>query len=69
MCCGTFVPNDILSNGEYGKIKVLTGPNACGKSVYLKQVQGLISDKTQHLWQDAAFVILETKISICVPQL
>ncbi|XP_053395612.1 LOW QUALITY PROTEIN: mutS protein homolog 5-like [Mercenaria mercenaria] len=38
VCCSTFVPNDIQSNTEYGKIKILTGPNACGKSVYLKQV-------------------------------
>ncbi|XP_060592976.1 mutS protein homolog 5-like [Ruditapes philippinarum] len=38
VCCSTFVPNDVQSNAEYGKIKILTGPNACGKSVYLKQV-------------------------------
>ncbi|XP_052239261.1 mutS protein homolog 5-like isoform X3 [Dreissena polymorpha] len=38
LCCSTFVPNDVQSNSEYGRIKVLTGPNACGKSIYLKQV-------------------------------
>lgn len=38
VCCSTFVPNDVQSNQQYGKIKILTGPNACGKSVYLKQV-------------------------------
>ena len=43
MCSGTFVPNDIYSDSETGKIKVLTGPNACGKSVYLKQVVSFIT--------------------------
>ncbi|CAD6186473.1 unnamed protein product [Caenorhabditis auriculariae] len=33
-----FVPNPISSwNGE-SKVKIITGPNACGKSIYLKQV-------------------------------
>lgn len=41
LCCSPFVPNDILSSYENGKIKILTGPNASGKSVYLRQV-GLI---------------------------
>ena len=36
-----FVPNNISFGQETGLIKVLTGPNASGKSVYLKQV-GLI---------------------------
>ncbi|KAL3869764.1 hypothetical protein ACJMK2_042401 [Sinanodonta woodiana] len=38
LCCSPFVPNGTVSNSSYGKIKVLTGPNASGKSVYLKQV-------------------------------
>ncbi|KAJ8305871.1 hypothetical protein KUTeg_016416, partial [Tegillarca granosa] len=39
ICCSPFVPNDIFNGQENsGKIKVLTGPNASGKSVYLKQV-------------------------------
>ncbi|KAK3089281.1 hypothetical protein FSP39_002315 [Pinctada imbricata] len=38
MCCSPFVPNSTMSCEEESKIKVLTGPNACGKSVYLKQV-------------------------------
>lgn len=38
VCCSPFVPNDTLSNTNNGKMKVLTGPNASGKSVYLKQV-------------------------------
>ncbi|XP_067679638.1 mutS protein homolog 5-like [Haliotis asinina] len=38
LCCTPFVPNDFHSGGNSGKIKLLTGPNACGKSVYLKQI-------------------------------
>ncbi|KAK6178854.1 hypothetical protein SNE40_011344 [Patella caerulea] len=38
ICCSQFVPNDYCSKNGEGKIKILTGPNACGKSVYLKQV-------------------------------
>ncbi|KAG7204200.1 hypothetical protein KM043_002034 [Ampulex compressa] len=37
----TFIPNDIYSGGDKSTVKILTGANACGKSVYLKQV-GLI---------------------------
>ena len=56
MCCSTFTPNDTLSNGEYGKIKVLTGPNACGKSVYLKQV-GFKSLYVLLLWSEDVHVV------------
>ena len=38
LCCSPFIPNDMLSGGTHSKVKILTGPNACGKSVYLKQV-------------------------------
>ncbi|XP_064626771.1 mutS protein homolog 5-like [Lineus longissimus] len=38
LCCSPFVPNDTMSGVDHGKMKVLTGPNASGKSVYLKQV-------------------------------
>ncbi|XP_060826344.1 mutS protein homolog 5-like [Bombus pascuorum] len=40
-CATTFVPNDIRSGDGASLIKVLTGPNSCGKSVYLKQI-GLV---------------------------
>ncbi|CAG9538643.1 unnamed protein product [Cercopithifilaria johnstoni] len=33
-----FIPNPIRSGGAQTKIKVLMGPNASGKSVYLKQI-------------------------------
>ncbi|KIH56610.1 MutS domain V protein [Ancylostoma duodenale] len=39
-----FVPNPVSSGVEYSKIKIFTGPNACGKSVYLKQVQFMFHD-------------------------
>lgn len=35
---GKYVPNPIISSTEIGKVKVLFGPNASGKSVYLKMV-------------------------------
>ncbi|XP_013079095.2 mutS protein homolog 5-like [Biomphalaria glabrata] len=38
LCCSPYVPNDANMGGEQSKMKLLTGPNACGKSVYLKQV-------------------------------
>ncbi|XP_029440186.1 mutS protein homolog 5 [Rhinatrema bivittatum] len=41
LCTRTFVPNSMESSEQTGRIKILTGPNSCGKSVYLKQV-GLI---------------------------
>ncbi|VDO87883.1 unnamed protein product [Heligmosomoides polygyrus] len=37
-----FVANPVSSGGESSRIKVFTGPNACGKSVYLKQVGILV---------------------------
>lgn len=41
-CVQTFVANDTEMSQEDSKMVVMTGPNACGKSVYLKQV-GIIS--------------------------
>ncbi|XP_064606722.1 mutS protein homolog 5-like isoform X2 [Liolophura sinensis] len=38
MCSNPFVPNDTQSGGEYSRVKILTGPNASGKSVYIRQV-------------------------------
>lgn len=39
LCCSPFVPNNIQSSRQEGKMKILTGPNASGKSVYMKQVR------------------------------
>ncbi|MBN3297005.1 MSH5 protein, partial [Amia calva] len=41
LCTGVFVSNPTLSSETEGKVKILTGPNSSGKSIYLKQV-GLI---------------------------
>ncbi|KOC63328.1 MutS protein like protein 5 [Habropoda laboriosa] len=40
-CATTFVPNHVSSGNGNSLIKLLIGPNSCGKSVYLKQI-GLI---------------------------
>ncbi|KAK3927533.1 MutS protein-like protein 5 [Frankliniella fusca] len=37
-CVSSYVPNDTFSGKTHGLVKILTGPNASGKSVYLKQV-------------------------------
>uniref|UniRef100_A0A667GLW1 MutS protein homolog 5 n=1 Tax=Lynx canadensis TaxID=61383 RepID=A0A667GLW1_LYNCA len=42
LCARTFVPNSAECGGDKGRIKVITGPNSSGKSIYLKQV-GLIT--------------------------
>ncbi|KRZ78056.1 MutS -like protein 5 [Trichinella papuae] len=43
LCTAPFVNNSVKSDeNEFGKMHVLTGPNACGKSVYLKQVGLLV---------------------------
>lgn len=39
LCVNIFVPNDTRCDNEDGFIKILSGPNASGKSVYLKQVR------------------------------
>ena len=35
---GSFVPNDVISDDEQGKILLITGPNMSGKSTYIRQV-------------------------------
>uniref|UniRef100_A0A8D2DDL0 MutS protein homolog 5 n=1 Tax=Sciurus vulgaris TaxID=55149 RepID=A0A8D2DDL0_SCIVU len=42
LCARTFVPNSVECGGDKGRVKVVTGPNSSGKSIYLKQV-GLIT--------------------------
>ena len=41
LCCNPFVPNDICSGSDFGNITIINGPNASGKSVYIKQVRPL----------------------------
>lgn len=38
LCARTFVPNSAECGGDKGKVKVITGPNSSGKSIFLKQV-------------------------------
>uniref|UniRef100_A0A914GX69 DNA mismatch repair proteins mutS family domain-containing protein n=1 Tax=Globodera rostochiensis TaxID=31243 RepID=A0A914GX69_GLORO len=35
---GSYVANPVISSNKLGKVKVLSGPNASGKSIYLKMV-------------------------------
>lgn len=62
VCCSPFVPNDTLSNTNNGKMKVLTGPNASGKSVYLKQVTQS-SVRLQHIIS-SAFLFVKCKSGV-----
>lgn len=38
LCVNTYVPNDTYSAVDNHLVTLLTGPNSCGKSIYLKQV-------------------------------
>ncbi|XP_059055656.1 mutS protein homolog 5-like [Achroia grisella] len=53
--CENFVPNDAESNQEAGYVKILTGPNSSGKSVYMKQIALIV-----YLAHIGSFVPAET---------
>lgn len=52
LCVNLFVPNDSVIEQDKGRMKVLTGPNASGKSVYLKQVNVMKSKQCNELRPD-----------------
>ncbi|XP_048763209.2 mutS protein homolog 5-like [Ostrea edulis] len=64
VCCSPFVPNDTLSDQAGGKMKVLTGPNASGKSVYLKQVALIV-----YMAHIGSFVPAESAVIGCVDRI
>ncbi|XP_053079006.1 mutS protein homolog 5 isoform X5 [Acinonyx jubatus] len=47
LCARTFVPNSAECGGDKGRIKVITGPNSSGKSIYLKQVAKAVNNATK----------------------
>ncbi|XP_077876401.1 mutS protein homolog 5 isoform X5 [Ictidomys tridecemlineatus] len=47
LCARTFVPNSAECGGDKGKVKVVTGPNSSGKSIYLKQVAKAVNNATE----------------------
>ena len=52
LCVNLFVPNDTVIEQDKERMKVLTGPNASGKSVYLKQVNVMKSKQCEELRPD-----------------
>ncbi|CAE1267086.1 MSH5 [Acanthosepion pharaonis] len=58
--CSPFVPNDTFSGGSNSKIKILTSPNASGKSVYLKQVALIV-----YMTCIGSFIPAESPSTIC----
>ncbi|XP_044784602.2 mutS protein homolog 5 isoform X5 [Bubalus bubalis] len=47
LCARTFVPNSAECGGDAGRVKVITGPNSSGKSIYLKQVAKAVNNATE----------------------
>ncbi|XP_067608660.1 mutS protein homolog 5 isoform X6 [Pseudorca crassidens] len=47
LCARTFVPNSAECGGYKGRVKVITGPNSSGKSIYLKQVAKAVNNATE----------------------
>ncbi|GAB1600156.1 mutS protein homolog 5 [Argonauta hians] len=56
-----YVANDIKSGGEYPKLKIITGPNASGKSVYLKQVALIL-----YMSYIGSFIPAQSPSTVCI---
>ena len=63
LCTNPFVPNDVVVEPNSQRMKILTGPNASGKSVYLKQVNGRTPPRNRVLIQGG---IPRTKVALIV---
>ncbi|KAK3872476.1 hypothetical protein Pcinc_022449 [Petrolisthes cinctipes] len=58
LCTPTFVSNPIVSGGSHPSITLITGPNASGKTVYLKQVGVLVVLAQIGSWVPASYARL-----------
>jgi DNA mismatch repair protein MSH5 len=57
LCVDDFVPNDTFSGDQHSLMKIITGPNSSGKSVYLKQVM-----KERYIHFRAEYTIVQVRI-------
>jgi DNA mismatch repair protein MSH5 len=58
LCVDDFVPNDTFSGDQHSLMKIITGPNSSGKSVYLKQVINDVSlSKLMHSCAGSCHII------------
>ena len=65
LCVSPFVPNDSCFDLEHGRMKILTGANASGKSVYLKQVR--ITGFLRYVWNYGSLTVcVFLMISACL---
>ncbi|XP_011270058.1 MSH5 protein, variant [Capsaspora owczarzaki ATCC 30864] len=64
LCVDTFIPNDTDLSVQSGPVHIVTGPNASGKSIYLKQIAMI-----QFLAQVGSFVPAERAVLGCVDRI
>jgi len=60
------VPNDTLSGLDTGRMKLLTGTNASGKSVYLKQVEFMLRSAHGTLPTVLAGKVVRSVVFVCL---